>query len=300
MTAVIQYAIALKYAIPGLPEKLKEGMLFLHNYGCELTFQQTDIDKWPHILCCLEEKMETQADTNKLFGRMLAENLAGILLHEQAEFYLDELLCQYYFYFPRPERREILELALKQYRAEGQQEGYGQIYQDVLHELKRYLEHGRYLNVHGLVMFRLRPWLDFLRKQVDRAVDDFLLEKEYQEFIKLLKYFVALQEPKVFEIHVTLDQEGNIQLLDQQYAPVERGQQNLQWDGYDSITDGEDQLVSMLITAAPHRVILHKQVYTLYPKAVDTLKHVFENRVSLCKRCKLCPDESNHLTLKGK
>jgi putative sporulation protein YtxC len=300
MTEVTQYAIALKYAAPGLPEKLEDGMLFLRNAGCELSFQEKAIDRWTHIFCTLDEKEDTGADTGGLFGRMLAENLTDVLMESQADFYLEELLCQYYFYFPRPERRQILDLAGTYYRREREKEGCGQIYHDVMYELKCYLDSNRYLNLHGLVIFRLRNWLEFLRRQVDRAVEDYLLEKEYQEFIKLLKYFVALQEPKIHQIHVTLDKDGDILLLDQSMQPVERGQQSIQWDGYESITDGEDHLVSLLITAAPHRVILHKQVYTLYPKAVDTLKHVFENRVTLCKRCKLCPEDSKHLTLKGK
>jgi putative sporulation protein YtxC len=300
MNVLAEYAIALKYTTPGLLKKLDDGMHIFYNAGCDITITKDDIDNWPHVLYRMEKSNTLQLDTGILFPRILAENLAEIVMDEQSEFYLEELLCHYYFYFPQPERRQILQLAINNYASQRGKEACGQIYYDVVNELKGFLESGTYLNLHGFIVFRLRKWLEFLRQQVDKAVDDFLLEKEYQEFIKLLKYFVALQEPKINQIHVTLDEEGQVKMFDQDFQPVERGQQGIQWDGYDSITDGEDQLVSMLITAAPHRVILHKQVYTLYPKAVDTLKHVFENRVTLCKRCKLCPDESKHLTLKGK
>ena len=163
-----------------------------------------------------------------------------------------------------------------------------------------YLERRQYLNLHGFIHFRLRTWLEFLRKTVDRAVDDFLWEKEYQEFIQLLKYFMTLQEPKIKQVHVILDETGRARLLNQYYRPIEQDQQNIQWDVCNSVSDVENQLVSMLVSVVPHRVVLHKQIYSLYPKAVEALKHVFESRVTLCKRCKLCQSESIHLTLKEK
>ena len=121
------------------------------------------------------------------------------------------------------------------------------------------------------------------------------MEKEYQEFVKLLKYFVELQQPKIHQVHVTMDNQGNLQLLDQNFQHVDYS--GMEWDDEGG---QDDHLVSMLITVAPLRVVLHRQIYTHYPKATDTLKHVFENRVTLCKRCKLCQDMSGHLHLKGK
>lgn len=298
---MVLYTIAVKYVTPALAKKLGEGLLYFEKTGWDLDITEAVINDWAHVLCKLSAPENDPAPAGKpLISRILADNLTGIIMEEQAVHYLEELVDHYYFYFPRPERYDILCLAEKNYESDRAKEAGGQLYSEVCEALRTYLEGGQYLNLHGFIVFRLRPWLEFLRQNVDRAVDEFLLEKEYQEFIKLLKYFVALQEPKINEIHVTLDEDGNARMLDQYGQPVDRGQDGIQWDGYDSVADGEDRLVSMLITAAPHRVILHKQVYTQYPKAVDTLKHVFDNRVTICKRCKLCQDESSHLTLKGK
>lgn len=297
-----QYAITVKYPRTSLEKRLEESMFFFKNNGCDVNINTKVITNWTHFLFTIEKKeKESALEIELLFSRVLAENLAAFVLEEQTDSYLEEILGRSYFYFPAHERKQILELAKNNYEQERGTDAGGQIFSGVLEELRDYLEYGKYLNIHGFIVFRLRFWLEFLRKSIDKAVDDFLLEKEYQEFIKLLKYFVALQEPKINQIHVTLDGDGNALLFDQNYQPIERTQHSIHWDGYDSAADGEDQLVSMLITAAPHRVVLHKQVYTTYPKAVDTLKHVFENRVSLCKRCKFCQDESKHLTFfKGK
>lgn len=278
-------AIAFKHTTPDL-------QFFFSRTGCDATITEENIGNWPHAFCRVNESRQDGHSAVAL-RRMLAESLADYLVREQVRPYLNDMISHYYFYFPRDEQGQILEIAEKHYREELAKNEGGRLAAEVQNCLQEYLAANDYVNLHGLVVFRLRAWLEFLRKVIDRSVDDFLMEKEYQEFIKLLKYFVALQEPKVNQIHVTLDEAGKIRLLDQSYQPVSR-QQGIQWESYEGTADEEDQLVSMLITAAPHRVVLHKHVYAQYPKAADTLKNVFENRVTLCKRCKLCHDVSRH------
>jgi putative sporulation protein YtxC len=301
MTALAQIAIAVKHVTPELKTRLEEGMLYFRNAGYEISITEKAIDRWAHFLCTLEKKgKEPDCEAANLFPVFLAENLAAFVLQEQVKPYLEETLSYYYFYFPRAERKEILALAEQNYLQEQERNAGGQVYSEVINCMKEFLRSNSYVNLHGFILFRLRPWLEFLRKNLDKAVDDYLMEKEYQEFIKLLKYFVALQEPKINQVHVTLSDEGHIQLLNSQYQPLERVEHGIEWDGVDGANDEEDQLISLLITVAPYRVVLHKHIYTMYPKAADTLKHVFENRVTLCKQCKLCQNINKHMTQKGK
>lgn len=50
---------------------------------------------------------------------------------------------------------------------------------------------------------------------IDNAVDDFLIEREYKEFIRLLKYFVEIQDPKFNVVHVVMEYDDNYMLLDE-------------------------------------------------------------------------------------
>lgn len=294
-----QILIADKQTTPALVQILGERLFFFHKKGYKLTVEETNIGPWPHWSYSLEsESIVTRNEVTNTFFKLIAEGLAEFIFHEQAHYYSEEIIAHSYFYFPKHERQQILQYAAKHYREQAEKEAGREVYSNILHCLNEYLVQNNYVNIDGFITFRLKGWLEFLRKSVDHAVDDFLMEKEYQEFIRLLKYFVALQEPKINQIHVIMDESGEIKLLDQHYKPVERMQQGIHWEGY-GISDREDQLVSMLITVAPHRVVLHKHIYTTYPKAADTLKHVFENRITLCKRCKFCHDMSRQINLKG-
>ena len=134
--------------------------------------------------------------------------------------FLRELIAHNYFYFPQKERDYIENLALRRYAADPAKDEGGQVFAEVQQCLQDYFSHYDYVNVDGLIRFRLRMWLKYLRKTLDLVVDDFLLEKEYQEFIKLLKYFVSLQDPKTKQIHVVLNEDGSYLFYDHAFQPA--------------------------------------------------------------------------------
>ena len=71
------------------------------------------------------------------------------------------------------------------------------VYHSVHRALTSYLIFNDNLNLEGFVRFRTKDYWDFLCETVDSAADAYLINREYQEFIRLLRYFVELQEPKV-------------------------------------------------------------------------------------------------------
>lgn len=295
MVALI--AIAVKYITPVLKAKVNQCLQLYKQTGGKIIFEETKWGIWPHLLFYLQNGQK--ANSGFVFRNLLAQSLAQYIVEEQAYLFFTEMMKKSYFYFPPEERNHIFTLAQKIYLADPAKDEGGQVYAGILQQLQEYLEQNDYVNLHGLIVFRMQSWLKFVRKTLDKAVDDYLMEKEYQEFIKLLKYFVALQEPKIKQIHVLLNENDCFYFLDHTFQPVEQ-QQEIVWEGYNDSCDEEDQLVSLIISLAPHQIVLHHNVYLKYPKAADTLKHVFEQRVSLCKRCKLCHDAKNNIFYKRK
>ena len=66
----------------------------------------------------------------------------------------------------------------------------------MLHKLLEYLQENNVIILDGFLDFRLKKYIGRLENAVDNAIDEYLMEKEYNEFIKLLQYFVNLQESK--------------------------------------------------------------------------------------------------------
>lgn len=297
---MVTIAIAVKHEMSELQKRLNDSMFFFHSDGLKTTVEEYTIDGWPHLRCrLLNDNTTLSAEKVSLFRYFLAGVLTDFIVECQVEPYFDEILAQSYYYFPCHERQDILGFAKHNYDRDKENENSRAVYSEIKSQVTDYIRQNDYLNIHGLIIFRLKLWREYLGKKIDLAVDDFLMEKEYQEFIKLLKYFVEMQEPKINQVNVTLDKDGKFCLLNLNYERIEDSGDD-EWERVNEESSQEDLLVSTLITVAPHQIVLHKPVYTQYPRATDTLRHVFEKRVILCKNCKLCHDESSHLHLKRK
>ena len=56
-----------------------------------------------------------------------------------------------------------------------------------------YLSSNKNLLLEGFINFRLKKYFNLLDNTLNEAVNQFIIEKEYQEFISLLKMYVNSQ-----------------------------------------------------------------------------------------------------------
>ena len=68
----------------------------------------------------------------------------------------------------------------------------------VIKKLSDFLDQNNHIILEGFVTFRMQEYVDELEEVVDWAVRQYLIEKEYQEFIKLLTCFVQMQSQSLF------------------------------------------------------------------------------------------------------
>lgn len=149
------------------------------------------------------------------------------------------------------------------------------------------------LTVEGFVRFRLKEYVRRVGEVVERAAAEVLLDREYREFLRVLRYFVESQQPRVAELHVQLDPSGaRFRLIDHAGRPLAaaaragRRPRGPGCPGKDAparssprpavaLASGpspagpgggwmparapnhEDLLVSTLVTAAPGRIVVH-------------------------------------------
>lgn len=155
--------------------------------------------------------------------------------------------------------------------------------------VQEYFQENSWLNIDGFVRFRLPDYLAELEQALEEAVDEYLLEKEYDEFIRLLRYFVDAQEPRVEKVHVVLGPGGGFQLYDSENRNLNSDYlEGFVVDMADSELNYEDLLISALITIAPRQVILHTVDKSRHHNAVNTIKSVFGERLIQCGGCSRC------------
>lgn len=158
----------------------------------------------------------------------------------------------------------------------------------VMRAIRSYLEEHSYLHLDGFIRFRLQPYMAELQEVVDYAVDEFVLERQYQEFIALLKYFVYIQETKVPLAHLMHSGGHDFTLLNEELQPFESKHvmDGMIVEMVDCDMEMEDMVVSTLIHVSPQNIVIHTQEPD--SQVIKTIQQIFEARVHVCVRCNAC------------
>lgn len=221
----------------------------------------------------------------------IAKILTELVITEYEKRILQGMLKNNYFYFTQEERQLILDKALV-FLGESYP---NRLKNTVLQLIFDYLETEQLLIVEGFIRFRLRTYLEELNDAVEQAVDEYLTEKEYNDFIKLLKYFVDIQEPKIERVNVLIQPSGFFQLYDSCDNIIKSEYlENFIADLAENELSYEDLLISTLITLAPSQIILHLPDPNGVKSTVSTIESVFEERLCLCNGCAKCSNYKKH------
>ncbi|CAM3119895.1 putative sporulation protein YtxC [Paenibacillus sediminis] len=152
--------------------------------------------------------------------------------------------------------------------------------------ISTYLKENVSLNLDGFIKFRLQNYEAELHEMVQYAIDEFLLDKQYEEFIGLLKYFVYFQESRMPLVHVMHKQNQEFVLLNEQMNPIEVTSEGVVVEMLDQEMELEDMIVSSLISISPAKIIIH----TCEPdiQIISTIRQIFESRAHICLHCQDC------------
>lgn len=214
----------------------------------------------------------------KNLRRLAAQVLADYIVSEIEPNLLNKLACLHHPHFGEEERSHICEKVRQRLVREEMLTGESRR-QGILKRIDEFLKIRGQINIEGFIRFRLQDYQRELLNFINQSADDFMIEKEYQDFINLLKYFVEIQQPRFAEMHL-MRKDNCLVLCDPDFKVLHREKiQDL---------EGSDAIVSTLVTAAPSQVTIHLGNFDPNDELVSTVNHIFENRVNLCLGCEHC------------
>ena len=151
------------------------------------------------------------------------------------------------------------------------------------------------LVIEGLLNFCMQDYLNELRFAVDLACEELNNEKEYNDFVKLLRYFVDTQTPRMREVNLLMDKDGLFFLWDGEGADIDEKIVSYYSNEmlYNDISL-DDILVSILITVSPRRIILHNAASD-NSEPVKVIRQVFGDRIKDCSGCERCLNREGEL-----
>lgn len=222
--------------------------------------------------------------------------LADFILWKYEEKLISRIINSNYCYFNALDKKNILNFAIENIKSD--KSIFSSLYHIrrrniIIRKLNEYFDSADSMVLDGFINFRLKDYMKELEEVVDKAVDDFLMEREYKEFIRLLKYFVEIQEPKLSMVHVLTRYDGKYMLLDENKNEiVNECIKEFAHEVEEGEINHDDLLVSSLITLAPYRIIIHLTAKFKNKELLETIKSVFADKVVICNGCDLCAMEA--------
>ncbi|MEK8126980.1 putative sporulation protein YtxC [Paenibacillus filicis] len=219
--------------------------------------------------------------------------LADYVMRHEERGLLGKLIRDDFHYSQEEEAEQILAYC-EQMLGEGHDEGeeyrlaMSRRKEKLATEIEAYVSTETVLHLDGLLRFRLQSYKQELRDVVEYAVDEFVMDRQYQEFISLLQYFVYIQEAKIPFVHLVHKGGNEFTLLNDRMEQIETDDPDaiVTVEMLEKDMNFEDMIVSTLITVSPQTIYIH----TREPDAqvIKTIRQIFENRVELCGYCRLC------------
>lgn len=281
-------SIGVSDSAENIIQQIENELQQLKDKSINYSLKVADVEGATSVLCNIEKT--SQYDLLKYH---VSNALADFVIQQYEEKLLSRIIKCNYGYFNSADKKEILNISLKIIRNDDK------VFFNTLFQIRRrnlivkklmeYFESSSSIILDGFVNFRLKEYIKELEDIVDEAVDDFLIEREYKEFIRLLKYFVEIQDPKFSVVHVIIEYDDKYVLLDEKRQEITNECiQEFVTEISETEISHDDLLVSSLITLAPRNIIVHNWERFKNRKLLDTIKSVFSGKVVLCNGCEVC------------
>ena len=220
------------------------------------------------------------------FYSKISSILSFLVIDELEEDFLKRILLQNYFYFNSQEREQILSFCFDIF-ADDYINCFDKKFQILYNGFYDFIKDNKSLYLDGFIYFRLKEYFSILDDIVNNAVNHFLIEKEYLEFVSLLKLYINSQDSKCELVHLIYSSSESI-LLDKDKNIIAPDSDIFNAKYLSDISfSSNDFTLNSLLNLVPKKIYIHLIDNTI-DEFIQTLELIFENRVNLCTDCNIC------------
>ena len=233
----------------------------------------------------------------ELFLSTISHVLVFLIFNFYEEDILKRILHQEYFYFDKNEKSEILSIA--QNNIKENIDLFTNKEEILFNIIYKYLKQENKVYLKGFTNFRIKKYIDELESIIDDSVNQYLIEKEYREFVSLLRLYINTQPNKADFVHLVYSSNHPI-LLDMNKNIIKTDINTLNAKYLSDISFSSfDMILNTLLTILPKKIYVHLiDDNNLDLEFLDTLKLIFENKITICTDCNICNLYKNNLKQK--
>lgn len=222
--------------------------------------------------------------------------------HTISNFVTDIIICYYskeiigrkiflkYKDLSRKDKVLIIDIAYNMFI---QEERFTESKRSIYKEVLDYIMENNEIIIDGFARFRLEKFKNNINRLIEKSAEEYFAEKEYKEFIKILQYFVDIQQPKLDVINIVIKGD-DYKLFDDKNDIIEKEYYNeiineLANEGINN----DDLLISTLIVIAPKKIIIHGKEKDKEKEIVEIINSVFTHKVQYCLECEMCKEKKS-------
>ena len=242
--------------------------------------------------CCKKFKhyknviIHYSGNDNELFINKISSILSLLVIDELEPYLLERIIKANYFYFDFNERKQILELCFEM-TGNDFYDTFDKKLNSLFNSFYEFLLKNKSIVLHGFINFRIKNYLEILDNVVNEAVNSYIIEKEYLEFISLLRLYINSQKSGCALVHIIYNNEESI-LLDENKEIISVSKDALNTKYLSDISfSSNDYTLNSLLTLLPKKIYIHL-IDCYIDEFITTLKAIFEEKVTICTDCDIC------------
>lgn len=233
---------------------------------------------------------------NSVFLQELCKFLTCLVMELYESDIIQNIIQNEYFYFNIAERNIILNSTTQNLSStEEAVISRDEIDNLIFNDFYDFLTDRHSIVLNGFVYFRLKNYSDVLQAQVDKSVNSFIVEREYTEFITLLKLYITSEDSAIDIVHLIYNNSKAI-LLDsnKNIIPI---QEIFNAKYLSDITfSANDYAFNTLLSLLPKKLYIHL-IDNNVDEFISTLKLIFEDKISFCTDCSICKIYQSHVLI---
>ena len=217
----------------------------------------------------------------ELFVSNISDLLTALIFDNFEHTILKKIILHNYFYFNSSEVHNVIDIC-KEMLCDSDEFSFKKKYNLLFNNFYNHIYANNRLYLNGFLFFKNQKYFKYLSDYVDIAVNKFIIDREYLEFISLLKIYINSHCSNINLVQLyynssksTLFDENNniINITDDSF--------NMKYIS-DISFSSNDYILNALLTLIPQKIIIHLSDNTI-DDFINTLSLIFENRITFCK-----------------
>lgn len=216
-----------------------------------------------------------------LFFLALTNIISNYIIDSYEHKFIEDELNFDYFYFSQSERNDIL-IKTKEYLSLP-------IHKEekvflIKKAIDDYFAENKKCNLDGFITFRLYKYKDLISKATQEITCEYVVNKEYLEYINVLREYISLEVPQSDMVHLIYN--TNIKILLDNSHNIITNASNSKVYLSDITFSSNDFLLHSLLTLLPKKIVIH--IDDENDEFINFLSSIFLKRVSFCRNCDIC------------